>query len=132
MRGFDVIERARDAQAKLLAVERLPGVGGDEQLGAAFLLVFDAGRILISADTDSTALCAIHLEDSEDVPSGMVSAAEEEPWWRLLGAPLRGAWAESGGAVLRLQLRGDDESPRFATLGCEGEAVRSALARAPH
>ena len=132
MRGFEILERARDAQAKLLSVERLPGVGGDEQLGAAFMLVFDAGRVLVAGETASDALCATHLEEADDVPSGMVPGIEEEPWWRLIGSPLFGAWAEADGSVLRLQLRSDDDNPRFVTLVREGEAVRSALARGPN
>jgi hypothetical protein len=129
IRGFELLEHACEARAKLLSVERLPAVGGDEQLGAAFLLVFDVGRILLAPETGSAALFATHLEDADDVPTGMLSSIEDEPWWRVLGAPVCGLWAESGGSVLRLQLRDDSESPRFVTLACEGEAVRSALAR---
>jgi hypothetical protein len=128
VRGFEVLERARDARAKLLAVERLPGVGSDEQLAAAFLLVFDAGRVLVAGETAGHALCATHLEASEDVPGGMVSTLEDEPWWRVIGSPLCGAWVEADGRVLRLQLRSDEDAPRFITISCEGEAVRSALA----
>ena len=130
MRGFEILERARDARAKLLAVERLPGVGSDESLAAAFLLVLDAGRVLVSCETGGGVLCAMHFEDGEEVPGGMISSMEEEPWWRLLGSPLRGAWAEAEGRVLRLQLRDDDDSPRFVSLTCEGDAVRAALAPA--
>jgi len=130
VRGFEVLERARDARAKLLAVERLPGVGSDERLAAAFLLVFDAGRVLVAGETGGGTLCALHLEDGEEAPGGMISSLEEEPWWRLLGSPLWGAWVEAEGRVLRLQLRSDDDSPRFVTLTSEGDAVRSALAPA--
>ena len=122
---------ARDAEAKLLAVERLPGVGGDEQLGAAFLLVFDAGRVLVAAEAETRSLCALHSEDKEDAPSGMISSIEEEPWWRVLGCPLSGVWDETEGAVLRLELRSEGAARRFITLTAEGEAVRCALAQAP-
>lgn len=131
MRGIEILERIRDAKAKLLAVEQLPGVGGDEQLAAAFLLVFEVGRVLVAGDTAAGSLCAIQAEDADDVPGGMQTSLEDEPWWRVVGCPLHGSWSESDGRMLRLQLRGDTESPRFITLALEGEAVRSALARSP-
>ena len=53
MSAVEVFERARDAGARLLSVERLPGVTADEQLAAGFLLVFDVGRVLVAADARS-------------------------------------------------------------------------------
>jgi hypothetical protein len=132
VRGFELLDRARDGQAKLLAVERLPSTGGDEQLAAAFLLVFDAGRILVAGDAAAGELCAMHIDDEDAAPSGLQSSLEDEPWWRVIGSPLCGAWAESDGRVLRLQLRADADAPRFVTLALEGESVRSALAEAPN
>ncbi|MEZ4215102.1 MAG: hypothetical protein R3E88_01360 [Myxococcota bacterium] len=134
MRGFELLERARDARAVLLTVLRVPPSSGAdaEERGAAFVLVFDAGRVLVApSDPGARDLCAFPLESDDDVPADARSAAEEEPWWRVLGAPLAGAWSEEGGAVLRLQLRDDADAPRFASLRREGAGVRAAIARAP-
>jgi len=131
VRGIEILDRIRDAKSKLLGVDRLPG-GGDEQLASAFLLVFELGRVLIAGDTTAGALCAIHLEDADDVPGGMQTSQEDEPWWRVIGCPLCGSWSESEGRVLRLQLREDTESPRFITLTLEGTTVRSALLPGPN
>jgi hypothetical protein len=130
LRGLEIFDHARDAGAKLLSVERLPAVGGDEQLAAAFLLVFDAGRVLVAAETATRSLCALYSEDKEDAPSGMLLSLEDEPWWRVLGCRLSGVWSQADGAVLRIELQTDGAAPRFITLSVEGEAVRSALAQA--
>jgi len=136
MEGIEFFERARDAEAKLLAVERLPAPGqpNEESLGVAVLLTLDAGRILVSAVPAAKKLHAMHLQDKEDAPSGTVSAVEEEPWWRLIGAPLVRVWAEDAGAALRLQFRNDDDSPRFALLSLDERdpsCLRSALVKGP-
>ena len=132
MRGFELFDRARDAGAKLLAAERLPAVDASEGVGAAFLIVFDAGRILVSADAANGSLHAMHLEDAEDVPSGMVSGLDEEPWWRVLGCTLVGAEVDADGSCLRLELTPTGAEPRLLTLALEGESVRSSLERRAH
>jgi len=134
MTGFDLFARARDARAVLLEAHRVPPIGGadEEGRGIAFALVFDAGRVLVAPGSPGgRELHAIALESADDVPSNAVPANEEEPWWRLLGAPLVGAWCEEEGAAIRLQLRDDADAPRFVLLRREGASVRAALARAP-
>ena len=83
-----LFERAVEAKARLLKAERLGAVGRDEREAPAFLLTLDVGRILVSADALSGRLDALHIPTPEEVPSGLVPSDEDEPWWRLLGAPL--------------------------------------------
>lgn len=128
MHGFELLERARDASAKLLAVERAPVAGSPEAVGAAILLVFDVGRILVVPDAVANVL---HLETLEQAPKGMQSSLEEEPWWRVLGCLLTGAAAEDSSRVLRLELRTGPATPRTVTLTLEGESIRSALEGPP-
>ena len=125
MQGFEIIERVRDARAQLLAVERLPCGEEEEGLGMSFLLVFDVGRLLVVPDGE--ALCIRHIEQAEDVPGGMRSSLEEEPWWRVLGCSVSGAWSEPNGKRLRLELASGDAAPRSIALSLESGAVRSAL-----
>lgn len=128
MQGFEILERARDARAPLLTVERLPRSDGDERLGDAFLLVFDAGRVLVTPDAE--ALCIRHIEQAEDLPVGLHSSVEEEPWWRVIGCALSGVWSEADGQTVRLELATEAAVPRSITLSFAAGAVRSALAPA--
>jgi hypothetical protein len=130
--GIELFERAAAAHAVLLAAQRLPGAAGAdrEQVGAAFLLTFDAGRILLSAQPETDGLHALQIENDEDLPSGLVDAQEEEPWWRVLGSPLARASAEDTGGCLRLQLREDADSPRTIEIVLRGESLRASLGTA--
>jgi len=119
-----LFERAVAAGAQLLRVERLP-TGGSEDRSPAFLFTFDVGRILVTVE--NRALRGDHVVALEDVPTGMVDAAEEEPWWRLLGNPLTRVGTENG--ALALQLRHDRDNPRTVRLEVEGVLVRATLAR---
>jgi len=128
MEGFELFERAVAARARLLSVERLPApAADDEQTGSAFLLTLDAGRILLSASTETGALHARQLESRDEVPSGLVTAVEAEPWWRLLGSPITGARLEDAQRRLRLQIREDANAPRFALVALRGAALRATL-----
>lgn len=132
MQGVEVLERAGEARAQLLTVERAPVEGpgeGDERHGASFLLVFDVGRVLVAGEGD--ALCARHLESADDKPPGLVSSQEEEPWWRLLGCALSGVQSEDGGERLRLQFETGGPAPRVVTFAREPDAVRCELAATP-
>lgn len=125
--GLAVLQRAAEARAQLLKVERLASAGGGEERTApAFLLTFDAGRVLLRADPTGGALRAVQLEAREGKPPGLVDAAEEEPWWRILGNPLARVWEEPSGGV-RMQFRADDDSPRIVGLERQGGLVRVAL-----
>ncbi|MGH0035872.1 MAG: hypothetical protein ACQGVK_12670 [Myxococcota bacterium] len=118
-----LFERAAQAGGQLLRVERLPD-GGREGLAPAFLLTFDVGRILLTVE--GGALRGDHLVSQQDVPSGLVDAAEEEPWWRLLGNPLHRVAAPRDGG-LDLQFRADDANPRVVRLRARGALVSAGL-----
>jgi hypothetical protein len=91
------------------------------------LLTFDVGRLLVSVDPDSGDVTSHYLESDAEAPPGLVDAAESDPWWRILGAPLVRVWVgeptPSGGRGLRLQFRADAEKPRFVTLDPDGPLV---------
>ena len=136
MDGIELFERARDGDAKLLSVERVPSPGqpNEEGVGVAVLVTLDAGRILVSSVPASRTLHAMHIEEKEDAPTGTIPAVGEEPWWRLIGAPLTGVWLESDGSALRLQFRKDSDNPRFVRLELDARdpsCLRSVLAKGP-
>lgn len=135
-----LFERAAGGGGQLLRVERLPdgagrkGAGREgaegageaerEGVGRAWLFTFDVGRILVTAE--GGALRGDHLVSAEDVPSGLVDASEDEPWWRLLGNPLTRVGPESPDG-LDLQFRHDDANPRRVHLGIESGHVSARL-----
>ena len=69
------------------------------------------------------------LASREELPSGLVSANEEEPWWRVLGAPLsQVSLRESDGQrSIRLQFRPVEQHPRRVLLSLEEGGVRATL-----
>ncbi len=128
-------QRAIDAKARILKAERLdPGGAGESQRAAAFLVTFDVGRVLVSADPDSGDLTTHDIETGSELPPGLADLAEEEPWWRILGAPLVRVWlgdaAPGSGRGVRLQFREDDDNPRIVALDPDGPLVRAGLAEA--
>jgi len=129
MEGFEVLERVREAKAKLLSVERLPAMGAtdDDTKAASFLLVFDAGRILLSPRPAVAALHAMPLDVEEESPGGLVSAVEEEPWWRLLGCPLSSLSLDAGGAAIRLGFLADRDLERQLLVAMNGEMISARL-----
>jgi len=132
MQGFEILERAGEARAQLLTVERLPltGLGEHaERRGASFLLVFDVGRVLVTSG--GGALCARLVESAEDRPTGLVSSQEEEPWWRLLGGALSSVESDSEGGALQLVFETGGPVARVVTLSSEPDGVCCALVSAP-
>jgi hypothetical protein len=126
--GFELFQRASGARAQILRVERMASSDG-ESSAPAFLLTFDVGRILVRSDPFTGSLRAEALESREAVSGPLACADEEEPWWRVLGAPLTAAW-ESGAEEargLRLRFRSDDDNPRVIALRPEGASVRASL-----
>ena len=130
--GFEILERAAEARGKILRAEA-------DRAGASvglLALTFDVGRMLI---TPSDAGLVIHgLESREQMPAGLGSLDEEDPWWRLLGQSVTAAWpggVEDGvGAqglgslmVLKLRFREEDENPRVIRLEATGKAIRISL-----
>jgi hypothetical protein len=140
------LQRAAEAGGRVLKAERLdPGGAGAAQRAAAFLVTFDVGRLLLSVDPGSGELTSHYLEPGEEAPPGLLDAAEEEPWWRILGAPLVRVWSgeaaagggrrgsagpSQGGRGLLLQFRDDAANPRIVSFDPEGPLVRVSLAEA--
>jgi len=137
--ALDPVVRAAEARAKLLRAERLPGSDdGSPQRGRAFVLTFDVGRILVAAASNGVGLDTRPVDSRDGLPVGLEPVDEEEPWWRLLGAPLTEAWPGAAGASavstagaapdeLRLQFRESDENPRVVSLRLSGGAVLATL-----
>jgi len=129
---LQVFERAAEAKGRLLRVEA-------DRLGSTprqLALTFDVGRVLIRPSPDG--LEVANVENREALPEGMQLLDEEEPWWRVLGQPLTGAWpsgmedaasTQSTGPLLALKLRFREESdnPRIVLLESAGSAVRVSL-----
>ena len=68
------------------------------------------------------------IEGVDEIPAGAEDVSEEEPWWRLLGAPLARVWdGEVGVHGLRLQFCADDENPRIIVLQPSGSEVQVTL-----
>jgi len=130
------LQRAADAGGRVLKAERLdPGSAGEAQRAAAFLITFDVGRILVSVDASRGDLANFYLEPGDEAPPGLVDATEDEPWWRILGAPLVRVWfgdatPAGGGRGFRLQFREEDDNPRIIALDADGPLVRARLEEA--
>jgi hypothetical protein len=118
-----LLERAVQGGGQLLKVEKL-GDGATEGPARALVFTFDVGRILVTAEDGQ--LRGDTLQSAEDLPSGLLDAAEEEPWWRILGNPVTkvGPDAESGFDV---QFRHDDANPRRVRLRVDGSRVSAKL-----
>ncbi len=124
--ALELLENVVSSRGVLLRVGTQTPPGG--RSASALLLTFDAGRLLLSVDPGSEELACMALEKPEDVPGGIVDVSEEDPWWRVLGAPLSDATVDPpDGTTLRLQFRPDDHNPRFITLSAHGASLRAAL-----
>ena len=111
--------RVCDAKGVLLQVaERRAGANAAE-----LSLTFDVGRVSVKADP-ATRRIVVSVLDGDGIPRGLQDAAEEDPWWRVLGAPLAAVDASGAGESLRLQFRELSENPRFITLEVQGAALR--------
>jgi hypothetical protein len=113
----EILEQVADAGGKLLRVSRDPVPGG-AGLSKRLVLIFDVGALALSSG--GHVLEGLPLEPG-DAPAA-VDAAEEEPWWAVLGHPLTRVQEQPGGAVL-VQFRSDDASPRLFLLEPSGAAV---------
>jgi len=121
----DVFDRAATGGAKLLKAERIPAPRGNTAAG--FLLTFDVGRILVHVDSASGALTATHVEDPADLEENLLDAAEEEPWWRLLGSALSRSWLSPDASQVRLQFTIADARPRTLRLASSGGGVLATI-----
>ena len=127
---LEIFERAASAGGRLLRVERLDvQPGADECYANAYLLTFDVGRVLVSVQSPGGPLSLLHLENADDVPSGLSPADEDEPWWRLLGAPVTRVIGDVPDLPksITLQFREDADNPRRVELAAQGGRVRARL-----
>ena len=126
---MEVFKNAVAAAAQLLKVERLAQAGDDGiPLASAYLLTFDAGRVLLAADPARGRLEANPIPDQESVPGGLVDASEDEPWWRLLGCPLTHATPATEQTTLRLDFRISGGELRRLDIAMSGGSIRAKLA----
>ncbi len=136
--GIELFERAAEARARILRVDRLDGVGSDSVIcGLGYLLTFDVGRILVVADTDSGSLTLRQIDEPSTLSGSLVVQDEAEPWWRVAGNPITRVWpgapgegaAASTGALrdVRIQFREDEENPKVVSLRFEAGTVQVAM-----
>ena len=117
------LERVVEAGGVLLKAERF--ASPNPLLVAGLLLTFDVGRLLVEVEPGAATIRTTLIEGKDAVPPGLEDAVEEEPWWRVLGAPLSRLTASDSGA--RLQFRADGDNPRIINLeNAEGQ-VRVSL-----
>jgi hypothetical protein len=127
--GIELFERAADSRGRIPKAERRVPAGAEDDLdiGIAFLLTFDVGRILVGFDPVKRLLDISQIEDEAAAPGGLEDLAEADPWWRLFGSAICGVWplADGAGAAssgreaptgVCLQFREDAENPRWVTL----------------
>jgi len=120
------LARVAEAGGCLLKADRLGGQG--PALAAGILLTFDVGRLLLEVDTATGIVRSVIVEGVDEIPTGVVDASEDEPWWRVVGSPLvRAVAGDVGAQGLRLQFRADNENPRFITLQPSGSEVQVTL-----
>lgn len=122
--GFEPLERAAGAGAQLLRVDRVGDIGGEGR-APAFVLTFDVGQVVVRADPIAGGLSA-EASDADDSPASRVSAAEEEPWWRIIGNPLM-RLRDPGEKEVRLQFRAEGDNPRVIALSMVDGLVRAGL-----
>lgn len=130
--GIELFERAADANAQLLEA-LVCAESGDAAKLSLLLLTFDVGRILIRPDPERESFSIEVIAAGAPLPPGLVNAAEEDPWWRLLGSPLARVWEPEGALHSRvcLQFRADGQSPRVVTLEAQGASVSIRLENPP-
>lgn len=123
----ELFERAAGAGAQLLRVDKRLHAGDRDSHAGALLLTFDVGRILVTADPARGALVATQVQSSESIPPGMVDASEDEPWWRLLGAPLAAARSTPDATRFELHFRMGEGRSRAAVLRLDAARVLASL-----
>ncbi len=124
--GVELFRRAADAGGRILRAERLPDASGatDPGVGSAYLLSFDVGRILVSADVPKASLVIEQIESRDQLGDDFEVLDEAEPWWRVIGCPITRVWPEGSAGEdtapdvdqVRLQFRADTENPKIIAL----------------
>jgi hypothetical protein len=114
-----VLTRVAEGAGRLLGVRRepMPGAAGSQE-SRVLRLIFDLGPVDLLAGPGGE-LLAERPEGSDAPP---VDAAEEEPWWALLGCPLARVQPHEGSSLL-VQFRADADSPRIFVIEARGEGV---------
>lgn len=129
---IELFERAVRGGGQLLKVEVCPLAERTDRV-STLVLTFDLGRIAVRVEPVTGSLVVDYLGPQDVAPHGLEDAAEEEPWWRVLGSPLARSWPagpEQEGAVC-LQFRADDASPRVVSLEPRGGSVSIRLENPP-
>lgn len=131
--SIGVFERAVAARGRILRVE------ADREDGPPRILAltFDIGRVVVRSEEGEVRVEAV--AEREALPGGLVSLAEEDPWWRVLGQPITAARpldaeqepvaraARLGGFALRF--REPEQNPRVVRVAAAGPALRVTLDR---
>ena len=124
---MELLLRAAGAGGQLIRADRLAPLGEDAARAVAFLLTFDIGRILVAADPAAARLVATAVPDRESAPTGLLDASEEEPWWRILGAPLAHAHSDADQRRVALQFQSSGGDLRTIVLAIDGPRIHAAL-----
>jgi len=143
--GIELFERAAEARGRILRAERRAPTGhaDDPQVGMAYVLTFDVGRILVGNDGAGGRLELAFVESPDDIPAGLQDVNEEEPWWRVIGNPLCAVWPNAPGEAAEsnategltsvcLQFREDSENPKLIALRAEPPGVRVSIRERVH
>ncbi len=128
--GVEIFERVVSAGGQILNVERTEReLAGVSDASAILVFTFEIGRIAVRFGARDRTLAVDLIASREELPPDLVSATEEEPWWRVLGAPLsQVSLRESDGErSIRLQFRPDEQHPRRVLLSLEEGGVRATL-----
>ena len=127
--SIELLERAAETEARILKAEQLVEQGSEPspEEGVGYLLTFDVGRILVLPDSQNACLALREIKNAEDLEAiQLLSLAEEEPWWRVLGQRATRAWlgSQAEGALssdstpdqVRLQFRPDTDNPKVISM----------------
>ena len=127
--SIELLERAAETEARILKAEQLVEQGSEPspEEGVGYLLTFDVGRILVLPDSQNACLALREIKNAKDLEAiQLLSLAEEEPWWRVLGQRATRAWlgSQAEGALssdstpdqVRLQFRPDTDNPKVISM----------------
>ena len=135
--SIELFERAAQTEARILKAEQLVEQGSEPspEKGVGYLLTFDVGRVLVLPDSENACLALREIKNAADLEAiQLLSLAEEEPWWRVLGQRVTRAWLGSQGEgalssestpnQVRLQFRADTDNPKIISLEYAGGRVQ--------
>ncbi len=115
--ALSVLGKIVEANGRLLRVARAPRTGAaGARLSTRVRLTFDVGAVDLWVEGDTLAA------GEPDEAEALLDAAEDEPWWTVLGHPLVRVAAHAPAGTL-VQFRPDEASPKIFVLGVEAGAV---------